>query len=245
MRNELAAARRMDGPELAAWLLGLARSLRDSGKFNTDPTYSYDEWALFRVIPEMALRLDPAAKLRPEEIPDPAEAADRVTWLKDADPARLAEMVGSILDNASFRRGMLPDAGPEAGRAAKLLHFYRRDSGPLGIALERLAGRTPAIEAEDERPPLPGLYLVGEKDRHDTVLRYCETTAEMIETHAAVMASLGGEELDDGQAVIVDRVLRFRADRLSSFSAITIQDFEGNRIPVDELKAGCEAAPAL
>lgn len=71
VRDELNLPR--SNPEMAEWLVGLARELRGTGHFSAEPIYSYDEWALFRVIPELAARLDPALVRLPEEMPQQDE----------------------------------------------------------------------------------------------------------------------------------------------------------------------------
>ena len=245
LQEEIDAAKQKDTPALAAWILDLSRTLRNSGKFNADPTYSYDEWALYRVIPELARRLDPQIVLRPDEIPDASkEGQDRLTWVKDATSERFAEMIDSILANASFRRGI--DFSFDASdRAARMLHFFRGSENPIRITLDRLSGKVPEIKVQETQPPLTGFYLIGEKQKRDTVLFYGETAAETVHAWDAVRASIDGLDLSDDQKKMVEQIRRYRSDKLEDHDQISIQDFDGNRIPIEDLKSTMTSAPVL
>lgn len=161
-------------PEMAAWLVGMARELRETGRFQKDETYSYDEWALFRVIPEMAVRLDPTLVRLPEEMPKEAEKRDMVTYVGTATDARLDEMVKSIISNGSFARGRSEMGDTRADRIVDMFHLHRGQRCPLSQASNRLAGRPAADFVDDEREPLTGSYLIVANQRHDSVLVYSE-----------------------------------------------------------------------
>ena len=61
----------LDAPEMARSLLDMSRRAFELAGYKEDRFYSYDEAALVRIVPEVALRLDPSVALR--ENPGPTD----------------------------------------------------------------------------------------------------------------------------------------------------------------------------
>lgn len=177
--------------EMADALLTNARTLQDSGCFSPDQRYSYDEWALYRVVPEVALALDPDVVLRDVEQPDPKEAEDQVTWLRGAAREKLEHCIKSILANGSFQRALLPEVDPGVRLVADVT--FRESASLFSVAADQIfPGSFPRRAQPDSRPPLPGRYLVEigetgfERARHysdepDIVDRYFDVAVKMRE----------------------------------------------------------------
>lgn len=245
VRDELAIPR--SNAEMAEWLVGMARELRQTGRFHADHSYSYDEWALFRVIPELAVRLDPAAARLAEEMPQEVEKRDMKTYVADTTDARLGEMVASIIANGSFGRGRSETEDSRADRIVDMLHIHRGERCPLSQAKNRLAGHPDPVFEEDERAPLPGSYLIASTERRDHVLMYSEDPAELDRGLAAIKLRVGGEIIEDDQdAAMVRKMMRFRRDReLKDWDAISIQEFSGEIRVLYELKVEADPAPCF
>lgn len=159
----------LDDKAMAARLVDLARRLVDSGRFNPDPRYSYDEWALNRVIPELARRLDPEMTLLPREIPQPEEAADPVTWLGGMSDSRFASCIRSVMEQASFRR--------DAPRGFSLdQELITHQKGPVHSAAARVFPQI--FEApdhdDDSRPGLEGFQVIAAHEHRDVVVCHLE-----------------------------------------------------------------------
>lgn len=245
IRSELAEPR--NNSEMAAWLVGLARELRETGRFKEDETYSYDEWALFRVIPELAVRLDPTLVRMPEEMPRDAEKSDMVTYVATATDARLDEMVASIISNSSFARCRSEMENTRADRIVDMIHLHRGQRCPLSQAANRLAGRPTPGFGDDDRTPLTGSYLVAANPRHDTVLLYSEDMDELergmrVLTDRLVHDVVGHDEDLD----LVRKLLRYKSDKeVQSWTELSVQDFSGNVLARQPLGAEAEPSPGF
>lgn len=245
VRDELNLPR--SNPEMAEWLVGLARELRGTGHFSAEPIYSYDEWALFRVIPELAARLDPALVRLPEEMPQQDEKRDMLTHVATASDARLGEMVQSLISHASFGRGRSEIGDTRVDRIVDMFHIHRGQKCPLSQGAKRLAGRPDPEFDGDDREPLPGSYLLATSQRHDRVLCYSEDPAELDRGFAALRTRLAGGEIeDDEDAAWVRNMLRYRIEsELKDWDALSIQNFSGTERARHELKLEAEPAPGF
>ena len=240
-RERAMAFQALDPAGMAASLVAASRSLIDSGLFNTDPTWSYDEWALHRCIPALAKRLDPELELRADEIAKPEEKRDPLTWLEAGDDQKLLSSITSILSHASFRRA---EAGSEEVRiASDLLLEYRDRGSAISVAMDTVTpGQFPKRTEPDTRDPLPGVQLVATHGAYDRVLRYAESEAELDDVYRAVVAVRQGEELSDDD----ERLVRgLRSWEQMDFGAISIQAFDGTVLREQSFTAEEEPAPVL
>lgn len=212
-----------DAAGMAMALVQASRTLIDSGLFNSDPTYSYDEWALYRCIPALARRLDPKLELRAEEIAKPDEMRDPLTWLEAGDDQKLLGSIGSILEHASLRRGN--GGAKEARLACEFLLEYRSRGSAISVAIDTVCpGSFPVRVEADTRVPLTGFQLIATRGEHDRVLRYAEKEAELDDLFGAIVSARQGDELSDGE----ERLLRtLWAWERSDFEALSIQAFDG------------------
>lgn len=172
----------MSPEAMARELLSMSRVLIDSDIFSKDQRWSYNEWALYRVIPELASRLDPNIVLRPEEQPDTSEKDDMVTWLRGEPDAKLMDCVSSIRGNASIHRAaVVRSKDPDLHKIAWLIDYPGHYSA-VTIAMDTLQPGFCVDRAKPEhRPDLTGQYLIANvelkndsRDDHEQVLQYSE-----------------------------------------------------------------------
>lgn len=155
----------LDDKAMAAGLVDLARRLIATDSFHPDQRYSYDEWALNRVIPELARRLDPELPLLPREIPQPDEASDPVTWLKGMTDERFTGCIRSILEHASYRR-----VAP--GQFDLDRDLITGKINPIVVAASRVFPDAFAVPVQeiDTRPPFEGFQVITARKHRDSVL---------------------------------------------------------------------------
>jgi len=212
-KSQAASARRRaavmafqnDTPEgQAATLLNAVRSLRESGAFSDDPRYSYDEWALFRVVPELAMKLDPDIELQDVENPGEDERVDQVTWLRGAPAERLESSVKSIMANASFSR--IRESGDDLNELADAMFGY--NTCYFSVAADTVfPGSAPSREDLDTRDPLPGQYvLCCHKSGYERVMSYSEDAAEIDKVYDALVRITSGEEPRDEDAWVKEKL---------------------------------------
>lgn len=177
--------------EMARHILEFARTLRKSQHLNTDPTYSYDEAALYRLIPEIARRLDPSITLEDAEVPKDEERKDTVLFMRDAPIEKLHSLVASFCDNASMRRITDNEIDDNIRDTAKLWVMSASRKTPLAYAFDRLSpgfAQRDAVKASDELEPLAGVFLVvreegvqfesGKRAQLDHLVKYYENRFE-------------------------------------------------------------------
>lgn len=221
-------------------LLTHARALIDSGVFSSDQRYSYDEWALYRVIPEIALRLDPGVTLRETEQPKDEESTDRVTWLRGAGVEKLQSAVSSIQANGSFRRALRPDAPKGLPETFDLLFGFEPNIFSVA-ASAAISGHSIWKEEPETRPALPGTYLIASMaSGRDQVLRYCEDDAEINVLFSQSLAICRGEEIDEDEASgghLTDRIRErlFTGIRLNTIESVSLQSFDGDILKIEEV----------
>lgn len=233
-----------DPAGMAGALVDASRTLVDSGLYRTDEPkahWSYDEWALLRVIPALAKRLDPNLDLRKTEIATPDEKSDPVTWLDEGDDQKLLGFVKSIISHASFARS---GGGSEDVRiATDLLLEYRDRGSAISVAMDTvLPGSFEARTEAETRDPLPGVQLIATHGEHDRVLRYAESDAELDDVYRALVSSRQGEELSDDDGRLVRGL---RSWERMDFQALSIQAFDGTVLREDCFVAAEDTAPAM
>jgi hypothetical protein len=223
------------GPiDMADELLRHSRRMIDSGAFSPDPRYSYDEWALRRVVPELALRLNPDIELRQDENPTEAERADALTYLRGGDPEDLKRSIASILSNASFRRINLNDPDPEDVFSSEVLFSHRPNA--LSIAANSaFPGTYPEVATTDDREDLPGFFIIETMESgYNSVLRYCDNI-DLAECYMDVaIAAERGDDLSDSDLALSRDMHRIgsRKDPVS----VSIQNFNGDVLKSREIK---------
>jgi len=230
-----------DPAGMAEALVEASRSLIDSGLFSSDPTYSYDEWALYRCIPALAKRLDPRLEPRVDEIAKSDEKRDPLTWLDEGDDRKLLSSIQSIIGNGSFMRS---ECGSKEVQAATEFLIRNRDRGSaISVAMDTvLPGSYPRRVEADTRDPLIGIQLVAKHGEHDRVLRYADSEAELDDVYRALVSSRQGEELSDDD----ERLVRgLRSWERMDFEALSIQAFDGTVLREQSFTAEKESEPAL
>lgn len=223
--EQIMAFQKLQPGEMAEELLGHSRKLIDSGAFSTDQRYSYDEWALYRIIPEIALRLDPRITLRNNEHPSVDERADNVTWLRGESIEKLLSAVSSILSNGSFRRAQARDTDGDVRFSVEVL--FGSNPNIFTVAADTISsGFLPERVKPDERDPLPGVYLIGStQGGYDKVFRYKETQADIARDYDVLRASCRGDELSEEDQMLKERF--FIGLKPSSIREVSLQTFDG------------------
>lgn len=250
-RQSILKFQALDPKPMAAALLQASRQLIDSGCFSSEPDFSHDEWALYRVIPAMARMLDPEVELRDTEIVKEGERRDPLTWAGDADTKKLKRAVvslhlesavKSILQNASLSRATLGDQADED--AAELLVGDRRRACALSVAMDCISPGLYFSRVEsDTRPPLTGAYLIATRPPgHDRVLRYRENVEDLEAFMATAIAIREGADLTDTQEQLKTELRQATRD-IEACTAISIQDFDGKILSEKTFKAAPEPHP--
>jgi hypothetical protein len=224
--------------EMAEEILRHSRRMIDSGSFSRDQRYSYDEWALYRVVPELALRLNPLVDLRANENPTEAERADILTYLRDGNEEDLKRSISSVLSNASFRRITLANPDPEDVFSSEVLFSHRPNA--FSVAANTVfPGTYPTVATADEREDLPGFFIIETMPSgYDSVLRYCEDM-EMAERYMDVALAIhkGEEVSDEDRSLQSDlRKIGNRKDPVS----VNIQNFDGDILKEQSLEKELE-----
>ncbi|MBW3243264.1 hypothetical protein KUV57_11205 [Epibacterium sp. DP7N7-1] len=229
-----------DPSGMASALIEASRALIDSGLYNTDPTYSYDEWALYRCIPALAKRLDPDLEMRVDEIPKSDEKRDPLTWIEDGDDQKLLSAIQSIIGNGSFARSR---AGSKEVQAATEFLIENRDRGSaLSVAIDTVCpGSYPKRTEANTRAPLPGVQLIATHGEYDKVLRYSEFEADLDDFYQALVLIRQGEELSDDD----DRLVRgLRSWERMDFQSLSIQTWDGTVLREQSFAAEEEFSPS-
>ena len=223
--EELIAIQELDPSALADRLLELSRCLQDSGCFKPDQRYSYDEWAIYRVVPTLARRLDPDVVLRETEKPQDVERNDPITDLSDPTDEKLLRCISSILSHGSFMRAKMPGTDPVVKAATETLFGH-------GVSLMSIAtdtafpGTYPDRVSLDTREPLKGLYVIEVTDcDYHRVLEYSEDLSLIDRTYDVAISLHTGEEVLERDLDILNRLHRNRL-KFSS-NSIQIQNSSG------------------
>jgi hypothetical protein len=198
----------MDRKAMAAELLQAARDLVDSGVFKEDPSWSYDERALYRVIPGLARRLDPEVELRASEIPQDSEKDDPITFVDPTDDEKLLRQVSSIIRNASFMRAQECERNSPARKAIDFLILHRSDCSAISVAMDTVCpGAFPKRATPDTRPPLEGFQLIAASENdYEGVLRYEEKQEDLDDWLRVAEMIAKNEEIDDADADMARRL---------------------------------------
>ncbi len=199
---------KMGRKEMASELISAARDLADSGVFKSDYTWSYDEWAIYRVLPALARRLDPEIELRESEIPKEDESRDLVTSIEEGNDEKLLSHVGSIISNVSFMRAQKCDRDSPARRAANFLIMHRSDCSAISIAMDTVCpGSYPKRATPDVRPPLEGFQVIAvTASGYDCVLRYGEVEDDVNDWFRVGETIAKNEEIEEGDEAIASRL---------------------------------------
>jgi hypothetical protein len=237
LRDAIKACESMSNTDMARELLTHSRTLIDSGAFSTDQRWSYDEWALYRVIPELALKLDPTVELRDTENPSSEEKADWVTYLRDQPAHALHSAILSIVNNCQL--GRAHNKGTDARFAADVLLANRHNA--FKIAAGRVfPGLYPKNEDHVEKPDLNGFFVIArDGDDHDSVMQYCDTMAEAQKYYDVAVAHFTGEDYDKSDPAWGTM---FSIRMKQEFDHVSIQDWGGNAVQTTDLAAHRELA---
>ncbi|MFX4299849.1 hypothetical protein [Pseudosulfitobacter pseudonitzschiae] len=230
----------MSDAEKAEVLLTKSRSLIDSGVFSSDQRYSYDEWALYRVIPEIALRLDHTVTLRETEHPKEDERKDQVTWLRNASRERLHSAVMSVIGNCSFSRATTRHVPVDVRLAADLLLGMKPNL--ITLAAEAIIPQIgPEPKEPDERPPLTGTYLIASlSDDMDRVLRYSEDPVEISRAFDLAIAMCRGEDTESDDDIDTKMMTHFKEGyffgvKLNTIQSVSLQTFDGEILQIEKI----------
>jgi hypothetical protein len=228
VRDALLAFAALPRSEMGTKLLEYARTMQQSGKFHSDHTYSYDTWAMYRVMPEVARRLNPALVLEAWEIETEQDIEDNVSSVTGVDNRRLARYVENIRHNGSFSKGARHNQKEdEALAVACELMDGSRKTTILTVAMDTLApGCFPERSEVDERDPLTGQYVLAEINGNHHVLNYVETPELADELARKAVAELTDPESETPKG---ERVTKRLEDYESKPTSILIQDFHGNQ----------------
>lgn len=243
-RERRMAFQAQDRAGMAASLIASSRALADSGQFHSSPDWSYDEWAIYRCIPALAKRLDPALELRADEIAKSEEKRDPLTWIEDGDDEKLLSSIKSIIANASFRRAY---DGPETVKAAADALLDPRSQGcDIAVAMDTvIPGSFPKRTEADEREPLPGVQLIASySSGYDQVIQYAEAEAELEQGFRVAESLRLGEELSEEDEAYAQRMRRVSISKLD-FETLSIQAYDGTVLREREFTAEPEPAPAM
>lgn len=210
-----------------ATLMEAVRTLQDSGAFNSDQRYSYDEWAIYRVIPAVARKLDPSLELRKTEIPEPEEADDKLTFVGNASVEDLLRMATSILENTRLSRGVA--VGGDVRDAAHLVIGDGSRGSAFAITLDALVpGSFPYRHKPDTRPPLTGFYLIGRDGGRDFPIQYCDTLEQAQDLFSLACDIKAGEDVDE--AVSAQAPTGFRQRLARRCAEIEVQSADGSLV---------------
>jgi hypothetical protein len=237
---ELLAFQQLDPAAMAKRLLEYSRRLQDSGCFSDDQRYSYDEWAIYRIVPALAKRLDPHVELRETEQAKDHEREDALTWVEDAPDEQLLYCISSIISNGSFARARTPDTDPEIKITADSL--FGIGISMLSIAADTaIPGSYPERQQADVREPLEGLYVIEVCGTgYHRVAKYSEDISLIDRTYDVAVAIHKGEEVPEQDIEIRDSLKR-RCTMLP-VDAVQIQTYSGEVLR--EYSLVTEPAPA-
>lgn len=234
---ETANAAEKPPKEVAAWLSGLARDMQDSGVLSGDPRDGYEEWAAWRVIPEIARRLRPGLGLRAGEIPSEEEKRAGTNRVDNVSDDRLAEFAEIVRRNTSFERLLRSDTASDAGRRAAEL-FFHNGSGhdPLKIGIAALIpGKVEISSRPNMFTPLPGFFVVISEKEEDHLLSYVTGRAEAEDIFDLAARRLDGAADEDGERRVPKTVVSRIAQFVRGDAALILQDYHGNVL--DERRA--------
>lgn len=204
---ELLRFKALDPKSMAAELIGFSRVMIDSGLFSQDRRYSYDEWALYSVIPDLARAIDKTIVLRPEEGSN--DEPDR----RHPSGAPLDSQIHSILRNGSFGRAdlhanktsrarIIGDMPRQQQNEVRHAHAMLTDRNTNAITIGAktvFPGLFPDVSEVDQREPLEGLYLISDSANGDQkVIQYCDDHTIAGLYFETATALLKGEEPRDG-----------------------------------------------
>lgn len=227
--------------DMARELLDMSRALIDSDRFSSEPNWSYDERALYRVIPEIARRLDPEVELRDSEIPKDDERKDQVTWIHGQSLERLIHAARGIADNGAFSRANAPE-DPNLTFIKEVLF----DNNPCAftIAADTISpGAFPDRATPDEREPLPGFYVVGQGESYDKVLKYADNRQEADRFFdAAVLDQEGTADCPDEILNAKNELHRSRFHHAAD--TILMQEADGTTLRSHDVRSSPEPDPA-
>jgi len=162
-----------DPAEQARDLLDIARRAFACGGYLEDDRRSYDEWALLRVMPEIARRLDPTITLLPREIPRPGEAEqDRITDVRGADREIMNRFARNILAHGSFSKVR---NGEQEGQDLWCILSMQREDGIIARAMQSLFPEDWPLPARSVREALSGRWiLLAAPEGREVVIDYIE-----------------------------------------------------------------------
>lgn len=214
----------LSNQEMGAQLLDMTRTLRNCGAFSDDQRYSYDEWALYRVLPEIALRLNPDLELEACERASPEEKEDRPANVVGISNQELADHVSSMSSNASFmraRKGIGVEEDESSVIAEMMTCTYNYSLAT--IAMDRLErGRFANRPAHSEKSDLPGQYVLADFGMYDMVVAYTEDPDEAVKLAEQAYAELTDPDCETLQGErLTDCLYPSKPKR------IMIQDFNG------------------
>lgn len=240
----------MQKSDQARTLLSITRKAFDAGGYQEDMTRSYDEWALLRVLPEIARRIDPSIGRLPREIPSADEAIkDPVTDILGADLPTLNRYAENIISHASFRQ--IPKDDPENRDVYDLLATWRED-GIIARAMHILSPENWPLPKREPREELMGLWVVLESPAGaQKVLGYTEgpNIEAKIDACIARVMAWAKDPTSEGGHVIQERLKHHPRpeiyDRLLVQDANAVTHFEVVIRPAPEKAVSPTTCPTL
>ncbi len=250
VRQRMIDFQNMTPDEMAGALLECSRCLIDSGLFQHDPQWSYDEWAIYRCIPALAKRLDPSVELRSSEIPKDEERLDPLTWIEEGDDQKLLSSIVSIIKNVSLMRAMADYAPNDVKDAAEIIILHRSDACALSVAMDTvIPGSFPKRVKPDLRAALDGYQVIAScnskpEAEHDVVMCYEDELDVAKEKFRVLGDYVQGEELSDEDKVLLGSMDRIRYRR--SVSELSLQRWSGEKLmELDLREPDTDLSPTL
>lgn len=182
--------------DMGTVLLAQSRLMRSSGLFDEDIRYSYDAWALCRVLPEIAQRLNPGIELDNSEKTRALEFHEAQFLVVGAKNDKLAQFVNIVTHHTSFDRVRSEYRGqdPKVFRAGHLFDKYQPYTIAT-IAMDNLhPGCFPSRPYFPKKPDLTGLYVIAETHGQHRVLSYAESSHEAIRIAEDTVRSISSGE---------------------------------------------------
>ena len=224
--DRMLAFQEMDRPAMARSLLEASRILIDSNLLcdeSQSARWDNREFLLYRCIPALAKRLDPAVELRADETPKPGDSWAPLFDINN-DEVFLLSFEMALAHKELFR--VFQARSDKISLAANFLQAYLENGSAIEVAIDTLfPGKYPAREQPDTREPLQGVQLIGTFGKHDRVLCYARTEEELEDLFRVAVAKRQGEDLSEEDTMLL-RNLRSWPERLD-FEALSIQSCDG------------------
>jgi hypothetical protein len=211
---------------MAEAILEVARKMVDNGMVQHPLTQTFERWAVYRIIPELAVALKPDVVLRDSEIMSEQELRDRAYWWNNNDQAAFLAAAQSISGSSELGRISYSSRDDRVTASALLAD----DVNMFTIAANKVfPGRFKGKVTEDRQEPLPGFYVIGTNAENvDVVLHYCEDLDHAISYYNTAVAVQAGSPMTSS-AVPVSTVTF--AKRVSfPYVELSLQNFGAEKV---------------